>query len=98
MNDHDNSSSHPSRRAVLSAAAAGAAVGMAGSARAQSLDAGPPGCRIGPPPHSKGPLVFMDYDQIELDAAYDQSVYAPMAPQIQSRRSSNSEEVRRRIG
>ena len=25
-------------------------------------------CRIGPPPHHKGPLVFMDYDQIKLDA------------------------------
>ena len=30
-------------------------------------------CRIGPPPHDKGPRVFMDYDQVELDAAYDQS-------------------------
>ena len=23
-------------------------------------------CRVGPPPHHKGPLVFMDYDQVEL--------------------------------
>ena len=70
MNDHDDSISHPSRRAVLSAAAAGAAVGVTGSARA--LDAGPPGCLVGPPPHPKGPLVFMDYDQIELVDAYDE--------------------------
>ena len=96
MNDQDSSNNHPSRRAVLSAAAAGAAVGVAGSARA--LDAGPPGCLIGPPPHPKGPLVFMDYDQIELDAAYDQSAYAPLGGQIQARRGTNSEEVRRRLG
>ena len=25
----------------------------------------------------KGPLVFLDYDQAELDAAYDQRVWAP---------------------
>ena len=30
-------------------------------------------CRIGPLPHQKGPLVWMDMDQIELDAAYDQA-------------------------
>lgn len=95
MNDQENAS-NPTRRAVLSAAAAGAAVGVAGSARA--LDQGPANCRVGPPPHPKGPLVFMDYDQIELDAAYDQSVYAPLAGQIQARRGSNSEEVRRRLG
>src|ERR1043166_2808772 len=96
MNDQDSSSNRPSRRAVLSAAAAGAAVGVAGSAR--GVDAGPPGCRRGPPPHPKGPLVFMDYDQIELDAAYDQSAYAPLGGQIQARRGTNSEEVRRRLG
>ena len=28
-------------------------------------------CRLGPPPHEKGPLAFMNYDQAELDAAYD---------------------------
>jgi hypothetical protein len=36
------------------------------------------GCQIGPPPHEKGPKVWMDLDQVELDAAYDQTVYAPM--------------------
>ena len=74
--------------------AAGAAALAAAPVRAQETTA----CRVGPPPHPKGPLVFLDYDQIELDAAYDQSVYAPMAAQIQARRTSNSEEVRRRLG
>ena len=30
------------------------------------------GCQAGSPQHHKGPLVFMDYDQLELDASYDQ--------------------------
>ncbi|HXJ02461.1 MAG TPA: hypothetical protein VNH44_14655, partial [Micropepsaceae bacterium] len=82
------------RRTVLTGAAA-AAVAIAGPARG---DQAPPGCRIGPAPHPKGPPVFMDYDQIELDAAYDQSAYAPLGAQIQARRTTNSEEVRRRLG
>ena len=55
-------------------------------------------CRIGPPPHSKGPLVFMDYDQIELDAAYDQRFYEPLLMQVSQRLASNSEAARARIG
>src|SRR5688500_4200481 len=48
------------RRTVLAGAAATAVVSPA---FAQD-------CRIGSPPHTKGPLVFMNYDQVELDAAY----------------------------
>jgi arylformamidase len=55
-------------------------------------------CRIGPPPHQKGPLVWMDMDQVELDAAYDQAFYAPLAPQFMKRRASNSEIARSRVG
>jgi arylformamidase len=55
-------------------------------------------CRIGPPPHDKGPLVWMDMDQVELDAAYDQSVYAPLGGQITKRWTSNSDAVRERLG
>jgi len=55
-------------------------------------------CRIGPPPHEKGPLVWMNMDQVELDAAYDQSFYAPMRMDVIKRYASTSEEVRRRIG
>jgi arylformamidase len=55
-------------------------------------------CRIGPPAHEKGPLVWMDMDQVDLDAAYDQSFYAPLRSQIVNRWASTSEEVRRRIG
>jgi arylformamidase len=40
----------------------------------------------------------MNYDQIELDAAYDQGAYAPLQGQIQARFDANSEEARRRLG
>jgi len=52
----------------------------------------------GPPPHVKGPLVFLDYDQIELDAAYDQAVYQPNILQLNKRWASNSARTRARIG
>ena len=55
-------------------------------------------CPIGPPAHEKGPRVFMDYDQLELDAAYDQSFYSPLAGQVIKRYGSSSEAVRARIG
>lgn len=55
-------------------------------------------CRIGPPPHHKGPLVFMDSDQVELDASYDQAAYEPLIGQVAQRLASNSEAVRARIG
>src|SRR5215831_5775180 len=55
-------------------------------------------CRIGPSPHEKGPLVWMDYDQVELDAAYDQLQYAPLMAQNLKRQASLSEEVRTRLG
>lgn len=54
--------------------------------------------QIGPPPHVKGPKVFLDYDQVELDAAYDQSVYAPNQRQIGQRLASRSDLVRTRLG
>ena len=76
-----------SRRMVLASAAA-----MAAS------PASPEDCRIGPPPHDKGPPVWMGLDQIELDAAYDQAFYAPLRLQILKRLASNSELTRARLG
>jgi len=55
-------------------------------------------CRVGPPPHHKGPLVFMDYDQVELDASYDQVQYEPLIARVSKRLASNSEAMRARIG
>jgi arylformamidase len=55
-------------------------------------------CRLGPPDHHKGPTVFMGYDQLELDAAYDQNYYEPLGRQTYARLASDSEGVRARIG
>jgi uncharacterized small protein (DUF1192 family) len=46
----------------------------------------------------KGPPVFLDYDQAELDAAYDQAAYAPNREQLIKRRISDSELARLRVG
>jgi arylformamidase len=75
------------RRAALG----GAAAMVAAPALAEN-------CRIGAPPHSKGPLVWMDMDQVELDAAYDQAFYAPLGSEVIKRLNSISEAVRTRIG
>jgi len=82
--------SHPeqiSRRAALGTAAA--VVAMPALAQV---------CPIGPPTHDKGPRVWMDMDQIELDAAYDQSAYAPLFRQTLKRYASSSDNVRARLG
>src|ERR1700693_2702438 len=46
----------------------------------------------------KGPLIWLNMDQAELDAAYDQSAYAPNREQIVGRNATNSEGVRARLG
>jgi arylformamidase len=78
-----------SRRTILGSVGATAAI-AAMPARAEE-------CRFGPPPHDKGPPVWMDMDQIELDAAYDQSFYAPVR-QALARFVSDSELTRQRLG
>src|SRR5580692_6162744 len=55
-------------------------------------------CHIGPPAHAQGPRIWLDMDQVELDAAYDQSLYAPLGSQIRARFASTSEQVRTRVG
>ena len=50
------------------------------------------------PPRAKGPIVWRDMDQQELDDAYDQTVYAPNRDQIAKRRLANSAVARARIG
>ena len=75
------------RRTLLGAAATVAAV----PALAEE-------CHIGPPAHPQGPSVWMNLDQVELDAAYDQAFYAPLGSQILARLASDSELARRRLG
>jgi arylformamidase len=47
---------------------------------------------------AKGPRVWLDMDQKELDDAYDQSKYAPNIAQVLRRYTANSEIVRARLG
>jgi arylformamidase len=46
----------------------------------------------------KGPPVWLDMDQKELDDAYDQRVYAPNMQQVLARTHRNSELARQRLG
>jgi len=80
-----------SRRMMLagSAAAALAAAGTAASAQQPAPQA---------VPRQKGPLVWLDLDQQELDDAYTQSKYAPNIQQVLKRCARNSELVRERLG
>jgi arylformamidase len=64
-------------------------VAAAGPALAQSVQ---------PAPRAKGPRVWLDLDQKELDDAYDQSKYAPNLAQIVKRYATNSDAVRARLG
>ncbi len=57
---------------------------MTGSALEQELSA-------------KGPRVWLDMDQKELDDAYDQSVWAPNQPHVSKRRALWSESTRARL-
>ena len=79
------------RRAVLALSGAAATL-AAWPALAESA------CPGGAPPHPKGPRVFLDYDQAELDAAYTQTAYEPNFAQVAHRWASNSQITRRRLG
>ena len=51
-----------------------------------------------PAPRAKGPIVWLDMDQKELDDAYDQEVYAPNRDQVVARRLANSARARAILG
>jgi arylformamidase len=63
-----------------------------GAAAALALTTSPASAQRCPatPSHTKGPLVWLDLDQQELDDAYDQSVYAFNQGNIAERRRANS--------
>ena len=48
-------------------------------------------------PRAKGPLVWLDMDQKELDDAYDQTVYAPNQPLLAKRRAAAAASVVQRF-
>lgn len=78
-----------SRRAAL---AAGAGF-LAAPSLAQTS------CQYGlPPEHVKGPPVWLDLDQEELDAAYRQEIYQPLLDEVNSRIAALSSDLRFRRG
>src|SRR6266567_4482107 len=79
------------RRTLLAGTAVGTMALGTGSASAQR-------CPATPPARVKGPLVWLDMDQHELDEAYDQDVYAFNQQHIADRRSERNEVVVRVIG
>src|SRR5258707_7391404 len=89
MEDERSNGDGMSRRTVIAAAAAGLAAGAASAEQVQAQQV---------QPHVKGPRVWLDFDQQELDDAYDQSKYAPNRDQMNRRRASISAEVRARLG
>ena len=65
---------------------------LGGAAFAQPPDPARPGPRV------KGPRVWLDLDQAELDAAYDQTVWAPNREQVIRRFATHSDAARARLG
>ena len=86
-----HSSDKLSRRALIAGAAAGTVALAAEPASAQR-------CPAVPPTRTKGPLVWLDMDQHELDESYDQSVYAFNQQHITDRRSERNEVVLKLLG
>ncbi len=78
------------RRTVLKVAGAIGATVAAGSALAQQPTQ--------QTPRVKGPRVWLDMDQKEIDDAYDQSVWAPNQAHISKRRALWSDLTRARLG
>jgi arylformamidase len=65
---------------------------VGGATSAQQPVPAPPGPRI------KGPRVWLDLDQAELDAAYDQTVWAANREQLVRRYATQSDAARARLG
>lgn len=72
--------------------------GAAGTVAFASTSASAQRCPATPPPRTKGPLVWMDMDQQDLDEAYDQSVYAFNGRSIERRRAANNKLALAAIG
>jgi arylformamidase len=89
MTEQNHETLKVDRRTILAGISAGIAATGGGAAFAQ------------PSPSAmseKGPAVWLNMDQKELDDAYDQSKYAPNLLQVTKRYTSNSMAMRARLG
>jgi arylformamidase len=75
-----------SRRTILAGGVSAATALTLGSAGGQQ------------PAREKGPAIWLDMDQKQLDDAYDQAAYAPNREQVLKRIALNSAAVRTRLG
>ena len=91
MTDRHLLSAECTRRMLFSGAAVGTLTLASEPAAAQR-------CMGPPPPHVKGPAVWLDLDQQELDDAYDQDVYAFNSRNIAERMRANNEKALAVIG
>jgi arylformamidase len=80
-----------SRRALFAGAAAGAVTLAADPGVAQR-------CPPTPPARAKGPAIWMDYDQQDMDEMYDQSVYAFNQKHTLARSDANNKIASAAIG
>jgi arylformamidase len=80
----DHSPSHElNRRALMAGGAAGTFALLTDSASAQR-------CPATPPARTKGPAVWLDYDQHDMDEMYDQSVFAFNQTSLLARSDANN--------
>ncbi|MEH2248711.1 alpha/beta hydrolase [Nostoc sp.] len=91
MSNKDMSYNRMMRRVFLGGGTAVALIAAAKTGLSQQPTPAPQTPRL------KGPLVWLNLDQAELDAAYDQSVWAANSQQILKRYATNSNDVRTRL-
>ncbi len=84
------------RRSLMCGALAAAALAAVGPLRAQPRMQSHLPRGVAPKP--KGPLVFLDYDQEEIDYAYDQAPWAPNRDEIERRNEQKSSAAIARLG
>jgi arylformamidase len=89
MAEQNNEGLKIDRRVMLAGISTGVVATTAGAAFAQQSSASP---------SEKGPAIWLNMDQKELDDAYDQSKYAPNLQQVTKRYASNSVAMRARVG
>src|ERR1700733_14359236 len=89
MTQWNNESVKLDLRAILAGISAGVAATGVGAALAQQAPTAV---------SEKGPLVWLDMDQKQLDDAYDQSKFAPNLVQATNPYASNSNAMRSRLG
>jgi arylformamidase len=89
MTELNNDGMKLDRRTILAGISAGLAATATNAALAQQTPTAV---------SEKGPLVWLDMDQKQLDDAYDQSKYSPNLMQVIDRYTSNSKDMRARLG